>query len=316
VTEITHRQVDANGISVHIAEAGTGPLVVLCHGFPELWYSWRHQIPALAAAGYHVVAPDMRGYGRTDAPEPVEAYTTDDIAGDIVGVVDAVGADRAVLVGHDWGAAAVWHTALRHPDRVRAVANLSVPFRRRSAGPPMDIIAKRVGDMFFYQLYFQPVGPADTELAKDVRRSMRSFMHSWSGEARREDFKALEAEGTGLLDTITDPGRLPSYLTEDDFEVYVSEFERTGWTGGLNWYRCMNRSWEKTADLAGAKVTQPTLFVAGERDGVLLMIPLDQMEEDVPGLRRTVIVPGAGHWVQQEAPDAANDALVGFLGEL
>lgn len=311
--EIAHRQLDVNGLSMHVAEAGDGPLVVLCHGFPELWFSWRHQIPALAAAGFRVVAPDMRGYGRTDAPADVGAYTTDDIASDVVGLLDVLGEEQAVLVGHDWGAAVVWHAALRHPGRVRAVANLSVPFRRRSPAPPMEIIKNRLGEMFFYQLYFQPVGPADTELARDVRHTMRSIMHSWSGETRREDHKLLPAEGTGMLDTITDPGRIPGYLDADEFEHYVTEFERTGFTGGLNWYRCIDESWRRTSDLDGARIEQPTLFIVGERDGVLTFAPLDDLETYIPDLRGTVIVPGAGHWVQQEAPDAVNGALLTFL---
>jgi len=314
MTDIQHRQIDSNGISMHVAEAGDGPLVVLCHGFPELWYSWRHQIPAIADAGYRVVAPDMRGYGRTDQPPEVTDYDMPRLVGDVAGILDHYGSEQAVVVGHDWGAAVVWGFAIAHPERCSAVINLSVPYRPRGPRRPMEAIKELVGDGFFYQLYFQPVGPADEELAGDVRTSLRRMAYSWSGDGFPHAMKQKPAAGTGLLDTISDPPEPPDWITDDEFGVYVDEFTRTGFTGGLNWYRNIDRNWELSEP--DQKVTPPTLFVAGERDGVLAFIPPDAMDDWVTDLRAKVIVPEEGHWVQQEAPQAVNDAIVSFLREV
>jgi pimeloyl-ACP methyl ester carboxylesterase len=313
---LTHRTVATNGIRMHVAEAGEGPPVILCHGFPELWYSWRHQLPALAGAGYRAVAPDQRGYGRTEGPEEVEAYDADHLAGDLLGLLDRMGEGRAVFVGHDWGAQVVWHLALTAPDRVRAVAALSVPFARRLPLPPTQVFRATSGDRFHYILYFQPVGPADRELARDVRRSIASILWTFSGDAPRGTARRLPAEGSGYLDGLGDPPALPPWLTEEDLEVYRAEFERTGFTGALNWYRNFDRNWERTAGLAEARVEQPALFVAGERDPVLRMIPPEAMDGWVIDLRERVVVPGAGHWIQQERPEEVNAALLRFLSSL
>lgn len=309
--EIGHRTVAANGISMHLAETGAGPPVVLCHGFPELAHSWRHQLPALAAAGYHAVAPDQRGYGRTDVPKEVEAYDIVHLTGDLLGLLDGLGEDRAVFVGHDWGAIVVWALALIAPERVRAAVGMSVPFTPRTPVPPTELFEALSRGGFFYILYFQAVGPADRELGSDPRRTMARIL---CGPAFAH--RTLPREGTGLLDTIGDPEELPPWLTEEDLEHYATEFARTGFTGALNWYRNLDRNWELMESHAEAKVTVPALFVAGEKDPVLKMIAPEIMDGWVTDLRGSILVPGAGHWVQQERPDEVNRHLLEFLSGL
>lgn len=313
MSQISHRTIQTNGIAMHIAEAGKGPLVLLLHGFPELWYSWRHQLPALAATGYHAVAPDVRGYGRTDAPEPIESYTMLDHVADAVGVLDALGEETAVVVGHDWGSPMAWHCALLHPERFRAVAALSVPFLPRAPLPPTQLLKQVFADHFFYILYFQEPGVAEAELEADVGRTMRAFLYAASGDAPRGLALAQKPKDSRFLDGMPEPEQLPQWLSEADLDYYVAEFERTGFRGGLNRYRNMDRDWEQSAHLAGAKVRQPALFIAGERDGVLAFTSVDAMKEHVSNLRDVVILPGCGHWTQQERPAEVNSALIDFL---
>lgn len=317
-----HRFVETNGIRMHIAEQGSGPLVVLCHGFPELWYSWRHQLPALARAGFHAVAPDQRGYGQTDRPEPIEAYDIFRLVGDIVGLVQALGEDEAVVAGHDWGAPVAWHCGLLRPDMFRAVVLLSVPFLPRSASDirPTEAMRFLAGEnKEFYQLYFQEPGKAEAELEADPRKTMRMFLYSASGDPPPEKrWKFLFPKSQKFLDTATDPQTLPSWLTEEDLEVFAREFARTGFRGGLNWYRNIDRMWELGGFLNGAKLLQPALFVAGQEDAVITMYrqAYDSLEQNVPNLTKKVLLPGAGHWVQQERPEAVNRLLVEFLESL
>jgi pimeloyl-ACP methyl ester carboxylesterase len=318
MAEVNHRYVDTNGIRMHIAEQGEGPLVVLCHGFPELWYSWRHQLSCLAQAGYHAVAPDQRGYGRTDRPEAIEAYNILELTGDIVGLVDALGEERATIVGHDWGASVAWHCALLRPDIFRAVALLSVPYLRRSWADirPTDAMRLMAGKDHFYQLYFQEPGIAEEELEADVGKTMRMFLYSASGDPPPEKrWRFLFGESEKLLDSGGLPETLPAWLTEHDIDVFTGEFERTGFRGGLNWYRNLDRMRELTRFLNGAKLRQPSLFVTGEVDAVLTMYRehFDALEETMPNLRKKVVLPGAGHWIQQERPAAVNELLVEFL---
>jgi pimeloyl-ACP methyl ester carboxylesterase len=307
------RTISTNVIRMRIAEQGSGPLVLLLHGFPESWYSWRHQLPALAAAGFHAVAPDQRGYGETEAPPAIDAYDILHLVGDAVGVLDALGAERAVVVGHDWGSPVAWHCALLHPERFRAVAALSVPYVGRSPLPPIEMFRMMAGDHFFYILYFQEPGVAERELESDVRSTMRRFLYAASGDVTEPpDFwqKPKEAK---FLDGLPEPKTLPRWLTEADLDYFTAEFSRAGFRGGLNWYRNFDRNWELTPQLAGAKVTQPALFIAGERDGVLAMVPVDAMRELVPNLQRLLLIPGCGHWTQQERPAEVNAALIEFL---
>jgi len=313
---IVHRTIETNGINMHIAEAGEGPLLLLLHGFPELWYSWRHQLPALAAAGYHAVAPDVRGYGRTDAPEAIESYTMLNHTADAVGVLDALGEKTAVVVGHDWGAPMAWHCALLYPDRFPAVVALSVPYMPRSPMPPIQLMKLRFADNFFYILYFQEPGLAEAELEADVRRSMRLLLYNISGEAPHDLWLAQKPKDARLLEGMREPEQLPSWLTEADLDYFTGEFERTGFRGGLNRYRNMDRDWEELPQLADAKVQQPALFIAGDRDGVLTFTSIDAMKANVPNLRRVLMLSDCGHWTQQERPADVNAALIEFLREL
>ena len=313
MSEVTHRTINTNGINMHIAEAGEGPLVLLLHGFPELWYSWRHQLPALADAGYHAVAPDLRGYGRTDAPEAIDSYTMLNHTADAVGVLDALGEKTAVVVGHDWGAPMAWSCALLYPGRITAVAALSVPFIPRSPMPPIQLLKQMFANKFFYMLYFQEPGVAEAELEADVYRSLRTIL---CFAFQTETISPPKPKDAKFLEGMPEPKQLPSWLTEADLDYYTREFERTGFRGGLNRYRNMDRDWEQLPQLAGAKVQQPALFIAGDRDGVLLFTGVDAMRANVPNLRDVIMLSGCGHWTQQERPAEVNAALIQFLREL
>jgi len=299
--EATHRQIPVNGVELHVAECGEGPLVLLCHGFPELWYSWRHQLPALAAAGYRAVAPDQRGYGRSSRPEAVEDYDIVHLAGDLVGLMDALGEEQAVVVGHDWGAMVTWHLAQTAPERLRAIAALSVPFWPRPARPYTVEWKEMFGDRFFYMLYFQTPGVADAQMGADPGASLRFVLRRVSSDA---------FDGTAEAPPVI------HWMSEEEFAVYETEFRRTGFTGALNWYRNFDRNWELTAESAGRKIDVPTMFLAGERDPVLSFLSLDPMRAQVSDLRELVLVPGAGHWIQQERPAETNEALLRFLAGL
>jgi pimeloyl-ACP methyl ester carboxylesterase len=316
--EIEQRTIRTNGLEVHVAEAGQGPLVVLCHGWPECWYSWRHQLPALAQAGYRAVAPDQRGYGRTGRPEPIEAYDIFQLVGDIVGLVAALGEEQAVVVGHDWGSIVASHCALLRPDIFRAVALLSVPYFQRSASgrPPTDVMRFMAGESHFYQLYFQEPGLAEAELEADVRQTMLSVLYGVSGDALPEKrWRLMFDRSETLLDTLSAPESLPGWLTEEDLDVFTAAFERSGFRGGLNWYRNIDRNWELTSFLTGAKVQQPALFVAGNADPVIKLYgrAIESLEKTMPRLHGKVMLEGAGHWLQQERPGRVNELLLAFL---
>lgn len=326
MTEITHRTVEVNGIRIHLAEAGTGPLVLLCHGFPESWYSWRWQLKALAEAGYHAVAPDMRGYGQTERPQEIEKYTLLHLVGDMVAVLDALGADKAAIVGHDWGAPVAWNAALLRPDRFRGVVGLSVPFLPRGLGMPTSAMPRTEASQF-YMLYFQEPGVAEAEFERDPRTTLRTLLYSGSGDAPRrqsdgspDSAPGMVPRGGGFLTRRSTPERLPPWLTEADVDFYAAEFARTGFRGGLNWYRNIDRSWELLAPFAGLRVTVPALYVAGDRDMVVQLSGMSQLIPNlkmfVPDLRGTIMLAGCGHWTQQERPVEVNAALVQFLGEL
>jgi pimeloyl-ACP methyl ester carboxylesterase len=319
VNEIQHRFVEVNGIRMHIAEQGQGPLVILIHGFPELWYNYRHQIAALAAAGYHAVAPDMRGYGQTSAPPRIEDYSQLQFAGDIVGLIRLLGVETAVLVGHDWGAPVAYNTANLRPDLVRAVVLLSVPFAPRADNSvrPTEGMRRRAPEgMQFYQTYFQQPGVAEKELEADPRRTLRMFLYSLSGGIPKEHKWRFMFPANGkALDGCTDPAHLPAWLKEEDLDYFTSEFTRTGFRGGLNWYRTQDLFWESTPFLAGRKLLQPTLFIAGADDGVVEFArpAVDNLEKNVPNLWKKVLLPGIGHWTEQEAPNEVSRLIVEFL---
>ncbi|HTX94501.1 MAG TPA: alpha/beta hydrolase [Mycobacterium sp.] len=312
----TERLVDTNGVQLRVVEAGDpGALVViLAHGFPELAYSWRHQIPVLAEAGYHVLAPDQRGYGGSSRPDAIEAYDIHELTADLVGLLDDVGAERAVWVGHDWGAAVVWNAPLLHPDRVAAVAALSVPALPRSHVAPTKAWRKLFGENFFYILYFQEPGVADAELNSDPGRTIRRMMGGLRASGDQAAAMRMAAPGAeGFIDRLPEPDRLPDWISQDELDHYVSEFTRTGFTGGLNWYRNFDRNWETTPELAGAKITVPCLFIGGTADPVLAFTRAERASEVISGPYRQVMIDGAGHWLQQERPDEVNSALLEFL---
>lgn len=312
--------IETNGISLRAAVEGEGPLVVMVHGWPELWYSWRHQIKAVAAAGYRVVAPDVRGYGGSDKPHAVEAYDMASIMGDVTGLIDALGEDTAILVGHDWGAPICWNTAALHPERISAVACLSVPYFKRGAISSMELWRKVYEGKFFYQLYFQKEGVAEAELEADVRTALRKIYFSISGDLPRGENRMQGSPDGTLLEAMTDPKTLPAWMSADDLDYFVRNFEAGGFRGPINRYRNQDRDFHDLPELGARPVAQPSCFIAGSRDPVRHFIPGHDLYETVDAncsdLRSKTIIDGIGHWVQQEAPDQVNATLLEFLGSL
>jgi len=313
---------ETNGITVRAAVEGTGPLVIMVHGWPELWYSWRHQIRAVAEAGYRVVAPDVRGYGGSDKPYPVEAYDMVELTSDVVGLIDALGEERAILVGHDWGAPICWNTAALYPERVSAIAGLSVPPGRRGEVSSIERWRREYEGRFFYQLYFQEEGVAEAELEVDVRTALRKIYFNSSGDRTPEDMRAREAKGpnASYLDGLRDPDPFPAWLTAEDLDYYVEAFTNGGFRGPLNRYRAQQRDWELLPELSELVIEQPSYFIAGALDRVRNFVPGVDLYAN-PGrycsdFRGSTIVDGGGHWIQQEKPEDVNRALLGFLAEL
>jgi pimeloyl-ACP methyl ester carboxylesterase len=337
---ISHRFVDAGGLRMHIAEAGTGPLVLLLHGFPESWYSWRHQLTALAQAGFHAVAPDQRGYCRTgppgggSRPDSVSDYTILHLTGDVMALMDALGEQQAVVAGHDWGAPVAWHAGLLRPDRVRGVIGLSVPYTPRGSSPPVAAMRAGIGEGF-YMVYFQQPGVADEELSRDLPATFRRLLSSASGTAPGSApglASAAESPagggpgqpvippGRGFLDICPEPRVLPDWLTSEDIDTYAAEYAASGFTGPLNWYRNLDRNWELTAAWHHARVTVPALYLAGDRD-LVVNFPgarqrLPRLRDYAPALREPVLLAGCGHWTQQERPDEVSSAMISFIREL
>ena len=315
MAEIAHRFVTTNGIRMHYAEAGSGPIVLLCHGFPESWYSWRHQLHALAAAGFHAVAPDLRGYGQSDRPKEVEAYDIFQLTGDLVGLVNALGGDPVVIVGHDWGAWITQAAALFRPDLFRAVALLSVPYLPRGPISPSEWERQKYPGKIFYQQIFRSPG-AEQIFEANLYGTIVNALYSASGEPPPEQrwkfaVDPKEMASAGMAPT----PRKPGFVTDVDIEFFVGEFKRSGFAGPLNYYRNVDRNWALTPFLDGAKLRQPTLFIAGDRDGVLGFWgeEVAAMERNAPNLRQKSILPGVGHWTQQERPEEVNRLLIDFL---
>jgi pimeloyl-ACP methyl ester carboxylesterase len=313
---IALRTITANGISMRIAEAGSGPIVLFCHGWPEGWSSWRHQMDAVAGAGFRVVAPDMRGYGETEAPADIDRYTLMDLVGDMVGLLAELGEKEAVIVGHDWGAFVAWHAAFWRPDLFRAVIGMSVPWT-----PPgkVDMLAslEAAGIRDFYIQHFQTPGVAEKELDADPLASLRRIYYSTSGDMREKGkgFGRL-VDGT-LLGNTVEPDTLPAWLPAEHLETMAQAFRKSGFRGGLNWYRNMSRNWRLSQVWRGQIIRQPALFIAGSRDGVLRfpasMAQIEAYPRTLPGCRGVHILEGAGHWIQQERAEEVSRLVVDFL---
>ena len=305
------RFIGTNGLRMAIYEEGEGIPVVLCHGFPEIAYSWRHQLPALAEAGFRAIAPDQRGYGRTDRPEPVESYNIRELSADLVGLLDALAIDRAVFCGHDWGGIVVWALPLLHPDRVAGVIGVNTPFFRRPPIPTIEALRNLFGEDH-YIVYFQKPGEADRALAKNVRRTFQ-FLFRKGIPAAEMEARRRERGGTMNFVSSLEQTDLPGeqLLSEEELSVFVKTFEETGFTGGINWYRNMDWNWRFTQGLE-ERIPVPSLMVCAEDDPALPPQLADGMDKYVPDLEKHLIR-ACGHWTQQERPEELNRILVDWL---
>ena len=321
VAGVTFRFIQSNGIQLRIAEAGTGPLLLMAHGWPESWYSWRHQITMLANAGYHVVAPDMRGYGESDKPADVDDYDITHVAGDLVAILDALGEETAILVGHDWGAIVAWSTVLLHPSRFTALIAMSVPYGGRVAQSPIQSWRETFGENFFYILYHnEPGGVAEAEYDADPRGLISRLYLSPSAPREPAIITDPHRSAGGWIGRLGAAKELPDWLRQEDLDYVVSQFENAGFRGGMNYYRNFHRNWEITEHLEGATIKVPVLFIAGSRDSVIAGADEERLTATISrsadDLRAVVLIPEIGHWVQQEAPAETNAAMMEFLNSL
>lgn len=320
IDTVSMRQIDSKGLSMRVAEQGEGPAVLFLHGWPESWYSWRHQLAAVAAAGYRGIAPDMPGYGGTDSLPAIDDYNIKTIASHVVGVLDALGIAQAILVGHDWGAAIAWGTIQLYPERFSALVNMSVPYRPHAPAPPMQILKRRFGDRFFYQLYFQKPGVAEAEFDADPRAILSRLYCSPNTFRMKPVVEDKDYRAGGWIPRLGEPKELPAWITPVDIDYYVEEFSRKGFHGGINYYRNIDRNWELLAPFAQKPITQPVLFIAGDKDMVIGGASAEDLKSSmaamVPNLKDVVLFPGIGHWVQQEAATETNEALLSFIKAL
>ena len=320
MTAITEHRVQANGLTFHVREAGQPgqPAIILLHGFPECGYSWRYQMPFLAERGYHVLAPDLRGYGFSDAPKDAAAYRQDILVADVMGILDAFDAPQAIVIGHDWGCALAWQVARSQPERVRAVIGLSVPYPGIAPRAPTEQMRAAFGERFFYQLYFQQPDIPERELEADPRDFLRRMYHALSGPGMQERYRS-PTPAKRFLDILQAPGGpQPAWMREHDLDVYVMHFAHSGLTGPINWYRAMDASWEQQCEDGRERIHPPALFIAGREDPVIQFAgkALQRMPTLMDALSGIVLLDDIGHWVQMEAPDAVNQHLGEFLDHL
>lgn len=312
---IAHRFIETNGIRMHVAEAGSGFPVVFCHGFPELWFSWRHQLVALAEAGYRAIAPDMRGYGETDAPEDPRAYTMKVLCADMAGLLDALGLARAVFVGHDWGGAVVWQMGLRYPERVAAIVGLNTPYAPPSNRRTTEALRDYHGltDRTFYMRYFLQPGVAEAELEADLSMTFHKLFMDFTRKEDFTTFMTVGGDGSGVLTRIPDDRR--SFLSEEEIGVYVEAYRRSGFRGGLNWYRAADLNAEEADAPKGTQIHLPAMMVTAADDTILKPEMAAAMPALIPGIRMEHLE-RCGHWTQQERPEEVNRLLLDFLGSL
>ncbi len=315
------RNVKSGDQIIRVATAGSGPLVLMVHGFPESWSSWRRQMAPIAKAGFTAAAIDVRGYGGSSKPHPVEAYDMASIVADNQAVADALGGGKAILVGRDWGAPIVWNSALIDPGRFTAVCGMSIPHMGHGQAPIIDIMRKIFTEngLFFYMVYFQDEGVAEKELEADVRDTVRKLYYAWSADSGRNGWPADKKHGAGLLEGLTNPERFPAWLPDEDIDYLVSEFTQSGFRGPLNRYRNFHRDFELMSKYAGRKIQQPSLFMAGSADAAMRMFGRDveaRMREHFTDLRGFHMIEGAGHWNQQEKPEETNRLLLEWLKTL
>lgn len=314
-----HHTLDVDGTRIHAVEQGSGPLVLMVHGFPESWYSWRRQLHALSAAGYRAVAMDVRGYGRSSKPYAIGEYRMLRKVADIVGVVAALGEKQAVLVGHDWGAPMVWMSALLRPDMFRGVAGLSVPYTPPGLTRPLEAFRKMAGENEFYMEYFQEPGRAEADIEKDVRSWLLGFYVGASGDAPtdQESF-ALIPPGRSMRSMLKSPETMPEWLSDEDLDFYVAEFERSGFRGPLNRYRNLDVDWADLRAFRHQPIEIPALFIGGSKDGPTMWgaAAIQRFKRTLPKLFKSEILDGCGHWVQQERAEQTNALLVEFLESL
>ena len=311
------RQVPANGLDFFVAEAGEAgaPLVLCLHGFPECWASWRYQLPVLAQSGYYAVAPDLRGYGFTGGPKEADSYRQSLLVDDVMALIQALGYESAILMGHDWGCGLAWQVARQHPDAIEAVIGMSVPYGGPAPEPPTAAMRKLFEDRFFYMLYFQQPALPEQELEADVAHSLRCIFHGLSAEGIA-DFNA-KPDDTGFLQSMPVPDTQPRWMREEDLAYYVERFERSGFTGPINWYRAMDASWEESREDSHWQIAMPTLFIGGLQDPVIMFgqKALQRMPDYIPDLR-TVMLDQCGHWIQMEQAAEVNREILAFLEEI
>ncbi|CAM2155026.1 soluble epoxide hydrolase / lipid-phosphate phosphatase [Pararobbsia alpina] len=320
------RKIRTNGIDMHIVQQGEGPMILLCHGFPETSHSWRHQLPALAQAGFRAVAPDMRGYGQTDSPAAVAAFGIQHLVADMVGVLDALGESQAIIVGSDWGATVAWQAALTRPDRFRGVMALGVPMMASPPVPPTQLFPQ-TADALLYTLYFQAEGPAETEFQRDIRQALLKILFWASGDAgpRAIDTTipspfSMVSRSQGLLAALPIPSKRLAWLEQEDLDTYTQAFAHSGFRGGLNYYRNLDANWALERSRDDPKIEVPAAFIAGERDPGLSIPGMQEiiaaMPALVPRLQSTAIIPDCGHWVSQERPEELSSAIIEFASRI